>query len=252
MTAYLFWSDASGSPIGLRLEPSPTLVDPFRPHYNVVKERLGHLIRDTQGRLLDFRSDGRQVIRPVWQEIYIAHRPPSESIDSEHTRGVFVPMNLGSSVPFRISATDVDALPASPLPIQLTACTPISLPWSGDPPAILQFKSRSSAEFYAMLHLGRCNSAALPGPPTSGHWAAVHVTKKDLETYIRDGENERAHNCDLDHIDRWPWRAKAFPIKRAGDETALDGATEDAWIDLRFDTCPVSPDTTLITHISTR
>lgn len=120
VTAYLFWSDRSGNPIGLRLTPSPTSADPFRPHYDVVGGRLVRLSRDEQGRLVHSQRDGNsQFVRLTWQEIYITHRPPPESVVPEHAGKVFVLMNLGSFAPFRISNEDVDALPTSPLPIEL-------------------------------------------------------------------------------------------------------------------------------------
>ncbi|PIL37579.1 hypothetical protein GSI_01273 [Ganoderma sinense ZZ0214-1] len=266
VTAYLFWSDHLGNPIGLRLKPCPMSADPFRPHYDVVQERLAHgLSRDGQGRLLDSqRGSVPQPVRLTWQEVYITCRPPPESIVPEHAGKVFVPMNLGSFVPFRILDKDIDALPTSPVPIELTACGALELPWDGDPPVILQFQSRISFRFYAMLHLGQCHKS-LPvrvvqthwwpqdPNPDLGHWAFIQITTKRMEASVavQRGGRELAHNCHLDHINRWPNKTKSFPII-TGPE--MDGATVDdaASIILQFDTCPLNPKTTLIMRITTR
>ncbi|KAM5542359.1 hypothetical protein V8D89_003818 [Ganoderma adspersum] len=165
ITAYLFWSYRSGYPIGLRLKPCLTSAYPFRSQYEIVPGpgRLVNLGRDTRGRFGVIHPNGvrGQFARPTWKEIYITHRPPPESTVPEHADKVFVLINLGSFVPFRISDRDVDALPTSPLSIVLAACSAISLPWYGDPPIILQFKSCVPLRYnyHAMLHLGLCKAA---------------------------------------------------------------------------------------------
>ena len=109
--------------------------------------------------------DGPELVHLSWEEIYITHRPPPESIVHEYANKVYVPMNLGSFVPFRISNEHVDALPDSPLAMVLTGSTSMPLPWDGNPPVILQFEIRTapyriaSSKYYAMLHLGQIGRA---------------------------------------------------------------------------------------------
>ena len=259
MTAYFFWSD--GNPIGLRLKPSPTSADSFQPHYNVVegRKRLRHLSWDSLGRLVESRGDGRRYLRPTWKEIYITHRPPPESVVPAHANQVFVAMNLGSFVPFRISDNDVNALPSSPVPMVLTACTSIPLPWHGATPAILKFKFASTngelESYCVVLHLARCaRDIPLSGFWTwCGHWATINITTNDPGEYIRSDEDYKVeHNCASDHIDQWPDRTKTFPLGIVRKSDSAQTTPKNASIILRFEPCPMNPSKTLVTHITTR
>lgn len=255
VTAFLFWSDTGGLPIGLRLRPCSTSADPFRPHYDVAPGRVVALSRDEQGRLLK----GDELVHLSWQEIYITHRPPPESVVHEHANKLYIPMNLGSTVPFRISNDHVDALPLSPWPIELTGCSPMPLPWDGSFPVTLQFDLRDVGvqfqTFYGMLTLGRCGASGM-------HWAALRFTWRSLAEITREDWFEGKHDCDCDHIDTWEGRSKAFRFDEwpltTGRFTMTSHGTVDGTVSefepsviLTFNPCPINRETTLIMYITT-
>ncbi|TBU28712.1 hypothetical protein BD311DRAFT_313844 [Dichomitus squalens] len=253
VTAYLFWSSSihRNAPLGLRLKRSPTSADPLRPHYDVVAERLVRLTWDAEGRI----AIGGAPVHLSWQEIYITHRPPPESAIHEHANKLFVSLNLGYSVPFRINNKDIDNLPDSPWPMALTRCTNMpELPWDGSPPITLQLdlldRDLELRTCFAMLSLGRCTSKR-------AHWACLQFTQRSVDRIISD-DDDLGHDCGVDHIEAWMDRSKTFefqPEEVGLSTTVIQGphgpSVYRSSVTLKFNTCPLNPQNTLIMNILT-
>ncbi|KAM5542366.1 hypothetical protein V8D89_003825 [Ganoderma adspersum] len=251
MIAMLFWRSDQDDHLGLRLNPCNGSVSSSRLLYDAHpgEDRIVPLGVDKDGY---FTVDG-QPFDVVWKKLYIAHRPPPDTPTPDAATSLYMPLNLGVLIPFRIPGKNIQALHASTR-LRLVSVSEMSLPWTGSPPITLTFQpDEDDAVLPGIdLHLGRC-TRSVPGRARSGHhWAQLvfhpsHADRKDTSLH---GDGDEDHMCSEDHIDDWPGSTKVFrPLRWQPAETSVLPPSPSPSIKLCFTPCPLNPGTTLVLEI---
>ncbi|PIL37585.1 hypothetical protein GSI_01279 [Ganoderma sinense ZZ0214-1] len=246
--AIFFWMNKQDH-LGLRLSPCSSSIDSSRLLYDVFPgdSRLVPLSVDEN----DYIVDGHPV-HAVWKKLYIAHRPPPDTLAPDASTSLYIPLNLGVLMPFRVPGGSIHELHVS-TGLRLASVSPMTLPWTGSSPVTLTFEpdnddTRANILPGIELHLGRCTKSVPVGQAPSGrhlgpHWA--RLVFHDLKYMSPHGDADDGHSCSEDHVEDWPQSMKVIQPPWSQPD-GISGLLAPPPAKLCCTPCPLNPGTTLV------